>query len=179
MKIPPALSPTALDLTRDLKRNAAPLRPLGPSDLNPASRFIEPGQAGSQHEKLAEQAQLWVAQTFVGTLLKQMEDSPFRSELFGGGRGGQMFSSLHHQQLVQRMAPRLTNKLTDSIVRRIEAKAAYEASGSAVQGPAKSQKSREQANPNPNGDPQPNLKKSAGRSHVGSRFGRHVLNQAA
>ena len=53
---------------------------------------------------LVKQARVWVSQTFFGTLLKQMHDSPFRSEIFSGGRGGQAFSSLFNQHLTERMA---------------------------------------------------------------------------
>jgi Rod binding domain-containing protein len=85
-----------------------------------------PGKAAlSQHEQLTKQAQKWVAQTFYGTLLKQMHDSPFRSELFDGGRGGQAFSSLYDQQLVDHMARGAGGRLSDGIVRRLEARLAY------------------------------------------------------
>ena len=70
---------------------------------------------------LTKQAQIWVSQTFFGTLLKQMRDSPFRSELFSGGRGGQAFSSLFDEHLTQRMAAGNAAKpLVDSIVNKIE-----------------------------------------------------------
>ena len=80
----------------------------------------------TRHEQLVEQTRNWVAQTFFGTLLKQMDESPFRSELFSGGRGGQAFSSLYNQQLAERMARSAGDKLVNSIGRRIEAKAAYQ-----------------------------------------------------
>jgi hypothetical protein len=51
-----------------------------------------------------------------------MENSPFKSELFSGGRGGQAFSSLYHQQLAQRMADGAGNKLVNAIVRKIESR---------------------------------------------------------
>ncbi len=71
------------------------------------------------------QAQKWVAQTFYGTLLKQMHESPFKSKMFDGGRGGQVFSSLLDQRLADRMGCSSGSKLVNSIVRRIEAKKAY------------------------------------------------------
>ena len=100
---------------------AAP-RPLARSDLAPAARLAKPAQ--TQHQRLVGQTQKWVAQTFYGTLMKQMEQSPFKSDLFSGGRGGQAFSSLYHQQLADRMARGAGGKLVNTIVRRIEAKAA-------------------------------------------------------
>ena len=82
--------------------------------------------ATSQHDQLVSTTRKWVAQTFFGTLMKQMEDSPFKSDLFSGGRGGEAFSSLYHQQLVDRMARAAGDKLVNAIVRRIEATSAYQ-----------------------------------------------------
>ena len=59
-----------------------------PPTLSPASQARP---AAAEHDQLTQQAQKWVAQTFFGTLLKQMHDSPFKSELFSGGRGGEAF----------------------------------------------------------------------------------------
>jgi Rod binding domain-containing protein len=79
----------------------------------------------SQHDKLVRQTQVWVAQTFFGTLLKQMHESPFRSEMFDGGRGGQAFGSLYDQHLCERMAHGAGAKLVHAIVRKIEGGRAY------------------------------------------------------
>lgn len=85
-----------------------------------------PGAAQrSQHEQLVKQTENWVAQTFFATLLKQMRDSPFKSDLMDGGRGGQAFSSLYDQHLAQRMGHAAGSKLVHAIVRKIEASAAY------------------------------------------------------
>lgn len=94
-----------------------------PSQTNLASplRAAPP----SQHEQLEEQARKWVATTFYGTLLKQMHDDPFRSQLFDGGRGGQAFSTMLDQHLAERMTRGVGKKLVDSIVRKIEAGRAY------------------------------------------------------
>lgn len=77
-------------------------------------------------DELTKQVQTWVATTFFGTLLKQMRNSPFRSELFDGGRGGQAFGALYDQQLAARMARSSGEKIVRPIVRRLEGKAAYE-----------------------------------------------------
>jgi hypothetical protein len=77
------------------------------------------------HEDARKQAQTFVSQAFFGTLLKQMRNSPFKSELFSGGRGGEAFGSLYDQQLAERMANGVGSKLVDSIVRKIEAAKAY------------------------------------------------------
>jgi len=77
----------------------------------------------SEHERLVKQTQAWVGQTFYGTLLKQMRESPFKSELFDGGRGGQAFGSLYDQHLVDRMSRGAGQNLVNAIVHRIEARA--------------------------------------------------------
>ena len=111
-----------------------PAPPLKPLDL--ASRAAGAHVPGSQHDRLTTQARNWVAQTFFGTLLKQMDDSAFKSDLFSGGRGGEAFGSLYHQQLAQRMASGAGDKLVNSIVRKVEA---GKGSGFGVQGSEKKQ----------------------------------------
>ncbi len=76
--------------------------------------------SAAQHAELVRQARIWVSQTFYGTLLKQMHNSPFKSELFSGGRGGEMFASLLDQHLTQRMSRGAAAPLVNSIVRHIE-----------------------------------------------------------
>lgn len=79
----------------------------------------------SEHERIINQAEKWVAQTFFGTLLKQMRDSPFRSKIFEGGRGGEAFGSLYDQHLADHMARGAGRKLVNAIANRIEARKAY------------------------------------------------------
>ena len=81
----------------------------------------------TEHEKLVKQTQTWVSQTFFGTLLKQMRNSPFKSELFNGGQGGETFAAMQDQQLAERMTRGAGSKLVNAIVRRIEARSAYAA----------------------------------------------------
>jgi Rod binding domain-containing protein len=81
--------------------------------------------ASTQHEKIAGQAQKWVSQTFFGTLLKQMHNSPFKSKLFEGGRGGEAFQSMLDQRLADHMARGAGHKLVDAITRKIEGRNAY------------------------------------------------------
>lgn len=59
--------------------------------------------ADKRQTELTQQAQKLVSQTFFGTMLKQMRSSPFKSELFSGGRGGEMFTSLLDQHLSERL----------------------------------------------------------------------------
>lgn len=81
-----------------------------------------PGEPATdrRHEQLVRSTQQWVAQTFFGTLLKQMRESPFKSDLFEGGRGGQAFTSLYDQKLVEQMARGAGNKLVNAVVHQIE-----------------------------------------------------------
>ena len=75
--------------------------------------------------KLVREAQLLVGQTFFGTLMKQLRQSPFRSEMFDGGRGGQAFGSLYDQQLTERMSRGAGTKLVHAIVRKLDVLQAY------------------------------------------------------
>jgi Rod binding domain-containing protein len=66
-------------------------------------------------------ARVLVAQTFFGQMFRQMRESPFKSDLLDGGRGGQVFQA----QLDQRIAERMSNsgvgeRIVQSIVRRFD-----------------------------------------------------------
>ena len=74
----------------------------------------------AQTERLTHEAQRWVSQTFFGTLLKQMHDSPFKADWVSGGRGGEAFSTLYDQHLADRMARASGRQLVQSIVRQIQ-----------------------------------------------------------
>ena len=127
MRFTPTPIPSAAAATLDAgTRTAAAARQAPPGGFDAASRLLHGGNgAASQHDRITEQAQNWVAQTFFATLLKQMRDSPFKSDLFSGGQGGQAFANLYDQQLADRMSRSAGSKLVGSIVRRIEANAAY------------------------------------------------------
>jgi Rod binding domain-containing protein len=88
-----------------------------------ASPAMTPGLARHQH--LTRQAEKLVSQTFFGTLLKQMHESPFKSPLLDGGRGGQAFQPLMDQQLADRMARASGKKLVRGIVRQLEGREEY------------------------------------------------------
>ena len=92
-----------------------------------------PKADGSSGKALEEQAQKWVSATFFGTILKQMRESPFKSEIFSGGRGGQAWGQLYDQQMADRMSRGVGQKLVKSIVRKLEARSAYEKQVNAVQ----------------------------------------------
>lgn len=95
-----------------------------PSNLN---AILAPKPGSEEYRKqLTEVTEKIVAQTFFGTLLKQMRDSPLKSELFSGGRGGAAFGSLYDQHLAERMSRGAGGKLVNAIVKRFEGKRAYE-----------------------------------------------------
>src|SRR5688572_27570886 len=92
--------------------------------------------AADKHTLLTEQAQKWVAQTFFGAMLRQMRNSPFKSDLFSGGRGGQAFQEMQDQHLAERMAQGAGRSLAASIVRHIEQRARPVETPSATRRPA-------------------------------------------
>ncbi len=128
------------------KRTLKPLdlaqRPAFPLDALELGRHEKPDFVTGSLEKLQavpvshsdarKEAQTFVSQAFFGTLLKQMRNSPFKSELFSGGRGGEAFGSLYDQQLADRMATGVGSKLVDSIVRKMEAAKAYRKTSKSV-----------------------------------------------
>jgi len=101
---------------------AGPLMELGDTQY----QHVHSRSPKSEHEKIEETARKWVAQTFYGTMLKQMRESPFKSELFAGGRGGQAFSSLLDQHLADNMSRAAGSKLVNAIARKLEARAGYQ-----------------------------------------------------
>jgi Rod binding domain-containing protein len=78
-----------------------------------------------QHAKLVATTEKWVSQTFYGQMLKQMRNSPFKSDLFEGGHGGQVFNEMLDQRMAEHMAHGAGSKLVKAIVRKVEAAAAY------------------------------------------------------
>ena len=74
----------------------------------------------TQHQKIQKQAQKLVADAFYGTLMRQMHDSPFKSDLFSGGRGGEAFQGLLDQKLSDHMAAATHNPLVHAITHTLE-----------------------------------------------------------
>lgn len=84
------------------------------------SPLIHPDRPNTPHdEQLIDQTRKWVAQTFFGTMLKQMRNSPFKSPMFEGGRGGEAFGEMYDQRLAEHMSRGAGNKLVGAIVRSI------------------------------------------------------------
>lgn len=71
------------------------------------------------NDKVSAAARTVLAQTFFGPVLKQMRDSPFRSKLFDGGRGGEAFGSMLDQHLSEQMARSVGQKLVKSMVKGV------------------------------------------------------------
>jgi Rod binding domain-containing protein len=77
--------------------------------------------AMSPHDKkLMKHSQRLVSQTFFGTMLKQMRNSPFKSKILDGGRGGEAFHSLLDQHLADRMASGSGKKLANAIYHHLK-----------------------------------------------------------
>lgn len=83
------------------------------------------GTGDEEHQELVNQTKKWVAQTFYGELMKQMRNSPFKSKMLSGGRGGEAFGEMFDQKLAEKMANGSGRKLVDAIVNSVEAKKAY------------------------------------------------------
>jgi Rod binding domain-containing protein len=77
------------------------------------------------HDPLVQQAQKLVSQTFYGTLLKQARNSPFKSEIFDGGRGGQAFGEMLDQHLADHMSRSTGSKLVGALAHKLSANGAY------------------------------------------------------
>lgn len=91
------------------------------SALFARERAAELQSGGDQHTKLVNQTEKWVAQTFYGTLLKQMRESPLHSDLMDGGNGGKTFQAMLDQRLADHMSRHAGGKLVRAIVKKIEA----------------------------------------------------------
>lgn len=89
--------------------------------MNPTSTSINllPRQPAASDE-LRPKVQQWVSQSFVGELLKQVRNSPFKSELFGGGHAGDAYGKMYDIEIAKQVAPAIAGPLVDSIVRHID-----------------------------------------------------------
>lgn len=99
---------------------ASAVAALNQAHKNDAESTQAQAVADKRQTELTQQAQKLVSQTFFGTMLKQMRNSPFKSELFSGGRGGEMFTSLLDQHLSERLTHGSGQQLVQSIVKQLE-----------------------------------------------------------
>ncbi len=94
--------------------------------------FALPGQekqpAITPEQILQKNVEKLVGQTFFGTLMKQMHESPFKSDLFSGGRGEKAFQPLFDSYMTERMTRGAGAKIVRPAVKRLQknARAAYE-----------------------------------------------------
>lgn len=82
------------------------------------------GSVSPADKGLEMAARQLVGASFFGTLLKQMHNSPFKSEILSGGRGEEAFSPLMDQHLIERMSRGTGDKLVKAIVKRFHRNAA-------------------------------------------------------
>lgn len=108
------ISPTG----RDQQPTKSPV--LSIRDREPTGPLVSKRDAGQPAEaELARHVETFVAGSFFGTMLKQMRESPFRSELFAGGRAGGAYDAMYHQVLAERMGRGVGQSLVRAIVKRI------------------------------------------------------------
>lgn len=81
-----------------------------------------------RREALRQRVSEWVGQSFFGQLMKQMRESPFKTDLTSGGRGGEVFASLLDQTLAPRLSRGAGAGLVDAIVRRLEGRRGFASS---------------------------------------------------
>src|SRR5947209_4360976 len=78
-----------------------------PQSVHRAAVAGDPLEAAAKH---------LIGQTFFGTLLREAQNSPFHSNLFEGGRGGEAFSTLFNQRLAEHLSNGVGNRLARSVV---------------------------------------------------------------
>jgi len=100
--------------------NAILANKMPPSSSDLAAEQAMSPQELAHHKALEKQTEKWVGSSFYGTLLKQMHDSPFKSDMFEGGRGGQAYNELYDQKLADRMSKGAAHSLVRSIVKSLE-----------------------------------------------------------
>lgn len=73
-----------------------------------------------RHDALRKQAEKFVSQTFFQPMFKMMRSSPFKSEMFNGGQGGEAFQSMLDGVLAERMGRGAGHQLVDAIVEKLD-----------------------------------------------------------
>ncbi len=105
----------------------------GPQGSRPNSAVSALPRQGNDHvpttnEILHKKASDLVGTTFFGTMLKQMRESPFKSDIMSGGRGEQAFGPMYDTIIAQRLARGAGQKLVRPIVKKFAKQAADVAS---------------------------------------------------
>lgn len=117
------LNSTSIDPATSALPVAHPL-PSGKAFANLLDKAIEarPASEKSEADKVKEKDlrakfEILVNKFFLGTMFKQMRDSPFKSELFNGGKGGEAFGGLMDQQLAEHAGGKVAKSLVDAMVK--------------------------------------------------------------
>ena len=112
---------TISNATNSLK----PLSAMDRTGVAPSKAFRLP-TAQSAEQPLAQQlrpvAQVLIAQTFYGNLLKQSENNPFKDDRLNGGDAGKRWNSVFNQHLAERMTRGAGSKLVNAVVKSITRK---------------------------------------------------------
>ncbi len=89
--------------------------------IDPSIRLPMPtDQQILRYDAIQKQAQKFVAQAFYMPMFKAMRSSPFKSELFSGGQGGQAFQAMFDGVLAERMGGAASSPLVSAMVRRLD-----------------------------------------------------------
>jgi hypothetical protein len=84
--------------------------------LNQASDQRKP-LAPEQMAKLEQSSATLVNQFFMGTMLKQMRQSPFKVDSLNGGKGGEAYAGLFDQHIAEHAGNRIAKSLVKSMVK--------------------------------------------------------------
>lgn len=79
--------------------------------------------------KLRKTAETLVNNLFMGTMLKQMRNSPFKDSTFSGGKAGEAYAGLFDQRLAANAGGGMSGKLVDSLVNKFKSARGNEARG--------------------------------------------------
>ena len=68
--------------------------------------------------KLEKTSATLVNQFFMGSMLKQMRESPFKNDMFTGGKGGDAYAGLFDQRIAEHSGNRIAKSLVKSMVKQ-------------------------------------------------------------
>lgn len=93
--------------------------------VNPASSALlaeKPAAIGKSKEAADFRKQIgeFVGNIFYGTLIKQMQESSFKTKYFSGGRGEEVFQGQLGIELAQRLGRSANNPVADKLATAIE-----------------------------------------------------------
>jgi Rod binding domain-containing protein len=76
-------------------------------------------QRSEEEKQVRKLVQDLISQTFFGPMLRQMRNSPWKSDLWSGGRGGDAFQGMMDQKMVEQMGSAISGPLVDSMTRQL------------------------------------------------------------